>query len=329
VSRLVDVRCNLCGEDHCSVVFDAGVAQFHRIVRCKSCGLMYANPRSAIPEHALLRERDPDAPGWLEQYTLRRLKEEQQVCDLAGTRAALCADHPERGRLLEIGSGFGCLLDVLGRDGWDVLGLDPFEGFCRYAREHFGVETRPTILEDAGLSDGAFEVVLMLHVIEHLHDPLGTLREIHRVLAPGGTLVLETPRYDSGMFRLFGRRERSVSCDAHLTFYTNRTLRALAERAGYEVLEVAEVGRSLNLMRVLWVLGVMSKSPRLRRSLVSISRWLHLERVRFRLNVRDMVRMRLRKTRYQVNFHTLPHPRSASCTSFADCTEYSLPRCIS
>ena len=65
----------------------------------------------------------------------------------------------------------------------------------------------------------------MLHVIEHVPDPVGTLREIWRILKPGGHLILETPRYDTAMFWLLGRRERSLSCDGHIFFFTNESLR--------------------------------------------------------------------------------------------------------
>ena len=47
-------------------------------------------------------------------------------------------------------------------------------------------------------------MVVFIHVIEHVPDPLETLRSIYRVLKPGGHLVIETPRYDSLMFKLLG-----------------------------------------------------------------------------------------------------------------------------
>ena len=111
-----------------------------------------------------------------------------------------------------MGSSLGYLLENFRRDGWDVLGIEPFYQACRHAREELGLEVNNAILETANLPDESADVVLLNHVIEHLDDPLQTLQEVNRILKPGGHFVIETPRYDTLMFKLMGRRERSVSC---------------------------------------------------------------------------------------------------------------------
>src|SRR5437773_10906286 len=100
----------------------------------------------------------------------------------------------------------------------------------------------------------------MLHVIEHLDDPAGTVGTIARVLRLGGFLVVETPVYDTLMYRLFGRRERNLNCDGHIVFYTGRTLGALLERFGFEIVAERRVGRTVSLERVARNLGAMPNS---------------------------------------------------------------------
>jgi SAM-dependent methyltransferase len=91
-------------------------------------------------------------------------------------------------------------------------------------------------------------------------DPVGTLREVHRVLKPGGHLVMETPRYDTLMFKLLGRRERSVSCDAHIFFFTVDSLRRAYESAAFELERMDYPSRSLTLDRLAFNLGVSQSS---------------------------------------------------------------------
>ena len=79
--------------------------------------------------------------------------------------------YPERGKLVEVGSSLGYLLDVFRKDGWDVLGVEPFYQCCRYSREELGLEIKNAILETAELPDESFDVVLLNHVIEHIDDP--------------------------------------------------------------------------------------------------------------------------------------------------------------
>jgi 2-polyprenyl-3-methyl-5-hydroxy-6-metoxy-1,4-benzoquinol methylase len=292
--KLID--CNLCGSSDVSVVFEAGVAQASRIVKCEHCGLMYASPRAKLPDQDEIKDYDPDFTKRVQETSRDRYEKESfQVRDYEDTRADLRKAYPQRGKLLEIGCSMGFLLAKFREDGWQVEGIEPNRGYCEFIREHHGIAASSTILEDADRQDNNFDVVVMLHVIEHVPDPLGTLREIYRVLKPGGTLVLETPRYDSLMFRLLRHRERSVSCDGHIYFFTTATLREMAQKAGFTFEFVNYVGRSLNAARLLWNIGVMSKSRRAQAAIAKLSNIARLNTVPLRLNARDMQRMMLRK----------------------------------
>ncbi len=136
----------------------------------------------------------------------------------------------------------------------------------------------------------------MLHVIEHLDDPARTVRSIGRLLRPGGIFVVETPIYDTLMYRLLGKRERSLSCDGHIFFYTRGTLRALLELIGFEIISERRVGRTVSLGRLLWNIGVISKSTTIQHLIERLNVTLGLfQRCRLRLNMRDMIRVFARK----------------------------------
>jgi SAM-dependent methyltransferase len=173
--------------------------------------------------------------------------------------------------------------------------VEPDPNTCRYATRTFGIPTSATTLEGARLPSSSADALVMLHVIEHVPDPLATLREVHRVLKPGGTFVLETPRYDTLMFKLLGRRERSLGCDGHIYFFTNETLRRACQLAGFELLRHEAVGRSLTFDRLVYNIGVVSRSRWLQGTLGKLSRTLRLQKLRLHLNLRDMQRVYLRK----------------------------------
>lgn len=290
------VKCNLCGADDYVVVFAPGLAQPNRIVRCKACGLMYGNPRLSNVDCECVKGHDPAFLDTLMQrHDPRRGKEEQQVVDFAPTREALAKAYPQRGKLLEIGCSYGFLSKYFRDDGWDTTGLEPDPIPARHAREVLGLRVVDAVPSQARLPAASFDVVLMMHVIEHAPDPREMLAEIHRVLKPGGTLVMETPRFDSLAFRLLRHRERSIACEGHVYFFTTRTLGALARDAHFEVDRLDLVGRSMTLERLLWNVGVVSKSRRLMDWIQRASRRLGLERWRVKLNARDMQRLYARK----------------------------------
>ncbi len=285
------VRCNLCGADDYSVRFPKGMAQLHRIVVCNQCGLMYANPQELVDCKTFEAE---DYPKVFDEVSSRHYFQKQhvQVPDNMRALAMLNELVPKRGRLLEIGSYCGIFLDRIRANGWEVTGLEPAQGVADYARAKYGLKIVDGVLPNPALPSENFDAVVMLHVIEHMPDPSENLREIHRVLKPGGVLVVETPRFDSLMFKILGRRERSLgNCNGHIYFFTVPTLRRMFEKNRFEVVKVELVGRTLTLDRLFYNLGIISRSPRVLRWLQSVSRVLHLERISLYINVRDMQRI--------------------------------------
>jgi 2-polyprenyl-3-methyl-5-hydroxy-6-metoxy-1,4-benzoquinol methylase len=291
-TALESVVCNVCGADEPTVVFEAGVAQSKRIVRCSKCGLMYASPRRI---QGIVREEEDIDFVYEGRLEMLIEKARSQVADYTATFALLDKLHPNRGRLLEVGSSFGYHLLEFKKRGWTVEGLDPVRAACDYSQKELGVPAKAALLEDSGYPDEAFDVVIMNHVIEHVPDPVACLSELHRITRKGGHVVLETPTYDSLMFKIFGRRERSVSCEGHIYFFTPQSLKAVSEKAGFKVIDQRYTGRTVNLNRLAWNLGVMTKSKTVQKALQASTKATHLDNVTFPLNLRDMVRMCLER----------------------------------
>ncbi len=292
-----EVPCNLCGASDAAVVYEAGRAQSNRIVRCRTCGLMYGSPRLAETDRTRVARFDPGYLGGMlaRTYDPRMDKEAHQVVDWDEARAWLGHRYPARGRLLEVGCGLGFLARHFQRDGWQAQAVDPDPLCARHATEVLGVPVVGATLAETLIPDNHYELALLSHVIEHVPDPLATLRELHRIVRPGGMVVMETPRFDSLAFLLLGRHERSMACEGHLYFFTRATLVALAHRAGFELVRHDLVGRSLTVDRLLWNLAVIAKSERIKQAMAMLSGRLGLTRLHLRLNARDMQRIYLLK----------------------------------
>jgi 2-polyprenyl-3-methyl-5-hydroxy-6-metoxy-1,4-benzoquinol methylase len=287
------VRCNLCGADDDMVVFARGVAQVHQIVRCRRCGLMYANPQEHIDAEYYANRRpnevyDPAADENRQYYQ----KQVTQLPDNLRVLGVLNAALPNKGKLLEIGSFVGLFLDRIKADGWKPVGLEPYRTAANYARSKFGLEVIDGILPQPALPDGMFDAVVMLHVIEHIPDPAANVAEVRRLLRPGGMLAVETPRFDSLLFKILGHRERSMqNCPGHIYFFTETTLRRLLERNGFRVVRVDRVGRTLTMDRFLYNVGLVTRSKTFQQWLGTTAKVLGFGRIRFHVNFGDMQRM--------------------------------------
>lgn len=147
------------------------------------------------------------------------------------------------GKLLEVGSGSGKFLESMRRLGWHVEGVDFDPHAVKCAREK-GLPVVLGTLESQRYPDGSFDAVVMSHVIEHVHDPEGLLRECRRILRSRGQITVVTPNAKSLGHRVFGADWRGLEPPRHLQVFTPLALRTLAEKAGFNRLRVSVTIRS-------------------------------------------------------------------------------------
>src|SRR5687768_2044001 len=139
-------------------------------------------------------------------------------------RAARIGAGREPGKVLDIGCGRGLLLNKLRQRGWDPQGTELSEEAATYARDRLDLPFTTETLEEAHFPDNEFDLVILWHVLEHVPDPRGTLREIGRVLKPGGTLLVAVPNFGSLEARSAGPGWFHLDVPRHLTHFTFRSL---------------------------------------------------------------------------------------------------------
>jgi len=240
--RREDGACVVCGEA------GAGQPLFRTsrpILRCRSCGLVYAEPQSS-----------PPFADYSEAYY-----REGMYADYLADRDAIRANAPRvlselealaGGRtLLDVGCAAGFFLEAARERGWSVRGLEVSEYASAYARRELGleVETGSVVSPPAGLP--RFDVVTLWDTIEHLDRPDIALSNIRRMLSPRGILAFSTGDYGSLLRRLTGRRWRLFADPTHNFFFDERALRRLLAQAGFETLRVTRRGKRVSLSLIL------------------------------------------------------------------------------
>lgn len=132
-----------------------------------------------------------------------------------------------RPRILDVGCGTGANLMMLSQYG-DAEGVDVSEDALSFCRER-GLE-KVTLGEAEKLpyEDGTFDLVTAFDVVEHIDDDLAGLREMRRVLRPGGHVLLFVPTF---MF-LWGVQD---DVSNHRRRYRMPELRSVLEKAGFEI----------------------------------------------------------------------------------------------
>ena len=232
------VDCGLCGSSERELKFQDGPFS---VVTCKQCGLTYVTPR--LSDASLLEE------VYNEDYWTSTAAKERGYTDYRRDaplymrtyrrRLAVVRRHFGRpGRVLDVGCAAGYFLRVMQEEGWEVTGLEPSQAIRPQAEQLIGRENvRAGLLGDVDFEASSFDLVTMWDVIEHIPDVVSAVREVARLLAPGGKLLIETQNVDSRAAKVLGRRWQHYKHAEHIYHFNARTLKRVLERGGFEILE--------------------------------------------------------------------------------------------
>ncbi len=223
----------------------------YEISRCTACGSAFVVPRPGDEElERFYRAESYRADGGpvpeerLKACTEAEVRYPNSTLDAARI-VGRCAAWAKGRRFLDVGAGFGFFTREAMRQGFEVTALEPAPS----CREVFallnGFEAAPSLLTGAlaQAHRGAFDVVLMSQVLEHLPDLETVLGWLRDLLSDEGLAAIAVPRFRSAISMLQGRRDMFIVPPEHLNFLTPRGLQALFERHGFRCLGIQTISR--------------------------------------------------------------------------------------
>ena len=151
-------------------------------------------------------------------------------------RALQIESKHKPGKVLDIGCGRGLLLHKLRQRGWEPHGTELSEEAAAYAKNKLGLPVTTQELKDCHFPDEEFDVVILWHVLEHVRAPRAMLKEVSRVLKPGGVLLVAVPNFGSSEARWTGPGWFHLDVPRHLTHFTPRTLKSALNNAGLQLM---------------------------------------------------------------------------------------------
>jgi 2-polyprenyl-3-methyl-5-hydroxy-6-metoxy-1,4-benzoquinol methylase len=138
-----------------------------------------------------------------------------------------------QGRLLDVGCGSGEFLQLATSAGWSVQGSD-FDGAAVATARRRGLDVRQGGLEVLhAIESESVDWTSLSHVLEHVHDQVSWLQQVHRVLRPGGTLWLQTPNVASLGHARYRENWRGLEPPRHLALWTFETLCKTLQDVGF------------------------------------------------------------------------------------------------
>jgi 2-polyprenyl-3-methyl-5-hydroxy-6-metoxy-1,4-benzoquinol methylase len=221
--------------------------------RCRRCGRMLLDPRPAA--EALSSSYDDDyygagerkfAPaieGVVDWFREGRARQAAEL--VARTRGA------RKGAVLDIGCGSGQFLARLVRSGYECHGTELSPESGKRASAVPGLNLVFGALAPGSFAPGAFDLISIWHVLEHLPDPDFVLRLCHGWLREGGALMVAVPNAGSWQARLFAGAWFHLDPPRHFHHFTRGSMELLLRDAGFRIESLRTLSWEQNVYGIL------------------------------------------------------------------------------
>ncbi len=235
----IKILCPVCGsKDFYTLLLASGnrgvpfISKKHPVVLCKNCGICFLNPQHSEEDYQKYYE-------WHDRPTDRKV-------DARGFRPGTRTEYDRlridflsrfikdtKSSVIDIGSGYGNFLKNLKDRGYENLfGIEPNREAVKVAKENFGFEIYNANLGDASLPQNMFDAATLIAVIEHFNDPIKELKNIYKLLKPGGYLYVNTPNLlDVTLRQGINKYFKFV----HTFYFTETSLSNCLKKAGFEI----------------------------------------------------------------------------------------------
>ena len=229
-------ECQYCKSENFRVIeasFDP-----YRVLKCESCEIVFVHPKPKMND--LKNHYDNEYySDWIDQQRPKRMGMWQK-------RLNKINRAKPAGRLLDIGCGEGLFIKIAQENGWDVEGTEISEYASKVASEATDKQIWHGELWGANYPAASFDVVTIWHVLEHMADPIRTLREARRVLKKDGLCIVAVPNVNDLIMQLaylLVRRKKQVlftpdDKELHLFHFSRRTLQSFLRQAGFKSVRI-------------------------------------------------------------------------------------------
>ena len=216
------------------------------VMRCRSCGLIYANPLP-IPADIQDHYGIPPDEYWVQSQI--DIDSDSFLVEIEKAKRILGPDNNLMA--LDIGVGQGKSTNALLRAGFDTYGIEPSESFRNFAIKSFGLDPEKLKLgtvEEADYPENFFDFITFGAVLEHLYNPSACIAKAMKWLRPGGIIQIEVPSANhliskliNYYYRISGTNYVTNLSPMHVPFHLYefdlKSFEKLSKELNYDVIE--------------------------------------------------------------------------------------------
>ena len=235
----------LCGSDKLENIYLTHDRHYdikgeYEIDKCNDCGLVFLNP---MPTEEFLTSLYP-----VTYYSYQDFYEKKQSFFKRFVKKYLLNIRTfdpvfkSPGKMLDIGCGSGQFLFSMKKKGWEVHGVEVNENAAKLGNELENLNIHIGSLLTSNYETDSFDYIRSNHSFEHMTNPKEVLTEIHRILKPGGKLLIGVHNIDSFNARFFKKYWWYLGAPTHTFNYSVATLSKMLDQCGFNVNKVSYNG---------------------------------------------------------------------------------------
>ena len=215
-------------------------------VRCKSCTLLRSDPVLDVDLEKLYVESTFDYSTEIDGLKKTYLKLVNKALKGKSFKKSI----------FEVGGGNGFFLEAAKDSHFaQVTGVDPSTEAINAARADIKPHMIASMMKDGVLKENSFEVGAMFHTLDHLSDPVTTLKDCLRALEPGGVFVVAIHNERSWSARLMGERSPIIDVE-HTHLYTLKSGEALFRKIGFTDVRSGAYNNHYSLAYILHLIPI-------------------------------------------------------------------------
>jgi len=254
-------ECFICESKNLKEIFSKEDFSYFR---CSSCGMLLVDlnlARAEVFSHYSESYYEGDSTGTSRNrsgYPSYRGAQDTLNASFKD-KMNLVRKYVPSGRLLDAGAAYGLFLKVASSF-FEGTGLDVSEYAAFVARTEFGMNVHAGDIEHTTFPDEYFDVVVLWDIIEHLIRPVEALREVKRILRPGGYVFISTDNAANWLPRMLGSRWWALAPPMHLCHFSKEGMKIALQKAGIEFHSFNTDPRRYSFAEIIKHFGVSYKN---------------------------------------------------------------------
>lgn len=237
--------CNLCNASNVKIIYNGkirngGLGQYTdsdvKIYQCMVCDVIWHESiRGDLRQYYESVEYRQSLEGSSEENEFYRRHDRETLDKFLYTGTAIF----RKKTVADIGCGCGTFLDFLKGVASSIVAVEPSEAY-RKIMQRKGFATYPYAGEAMSDWAGKLDVITSFDVIEHVSDPITFMSDVYKLLVVNGMAIIGTPTQTPIMRQLLGEiyEKKILFSTQHLWIFSDRSLRLIAEKAGFKNIQM-------------------------------------------------------------------------------------------